>query len=132
MTGWNLPPGCTYADIERAYGGDGPCAVCGQPVDACLCPCCPVCDSIGDPTCYDEHGLVRSQEQIDAKAAMDDARAVEDAAEQDWADAEFLFDSFGFDSGTVKAMSTIERDCWISLGQAMPDDLAYGSGWVYR
>jgi hypothetical protein len=21
MTGWNLPPGCTDADIDRAYGG---------------------------------------------------------------------------------------------------------------
>jgi hypothetical protein len=22
MTGWNLPPGCTDADIDRAFGGD--------------------------------------------------------------------------------------------------------------
>ena len=21
MTGWNLPPGCTDADVDRAYGG---------------------------------------------------------------------------------------------------------------
>jgi hypothetical protein len=25
MTGWNLPPGCTNADIERAMGGDEEC-----------------------------------------------------------------------------------------------------------
>ena len=24
MTGWNLPPGCTNADIDRAMGGDDP------------------------------------------------------------------------------------------------------------
>jgi hypothetical protein len=22
MTGWNLPPGCTQSDIDRAFGGD--------------------------------------------------------------------------------------------------------------
>jgi hypothetical protein len=25
MTGWNLPPGCTDADIDRAMGGDEEC-----------------------------------------------------------------------------------------------------------
>ena len=25
MTGWNLPPGCTQADIDRAMGWDEPC-----------------------------------------------------------------------------------------------------------
>ena len=25
MTGWNLPPGCTDADIDRAFGGDEEC-----------------------------------------------------------------------------------------------------------
>lgn len=28
--GWDLPPGCTQRDIERAMGADGPdCALCG-------------------------------------------------------------------------------------------------------
>lgn len=25
MTGWNLPPGCTQADIDRAFGGEDEC-----------------------------------------------------------------------------------------------------------
>ena len=29
MTGWNLPPGCTNADIDRAMGGDVQCFGCG-------------------------------------------------------------------------------------------------------
>ena len=34
MTGWNLPPGCTDADIDRAMGGDDPCcAGCGKQTD---------------------------------------------------------------------------------------------------
>ncbi len=31
MPGWNLPPGCTDADVDRAMGGDEPrCYVCGE------------------------------------------------------------------------------------------------------
>lgn len=29
MSGWNLPPGVTDADIDRAMGGEAPCAFCG-------------------------------------------------------------------------------------------------------
>jgi len=45
---------------------DLPCEVCGQSVDNCICPECPVCAYQGDPKCYDPstHGLVRTQEQI--------------------------------------------------------------------
>ena len=112
MTGWNLPPGCTNADIEAAFGGDGPCDVCGQDVDHCICPECPVCRGVGDPICYDggfrcdqigpldnyrqchvsfkhmhyrlaAHGLVRTPEQIAAKTEADAALAAE-AAEDRW------------------------------------------------
>jgi DNA-directed RNA polymerase subunit RPC12/RpoP len=35
MTGWNLPPGCTDADIDRALGGDDPrCSECGAETQA--------------------------------------------------------------------------------------------------
>ena len=37
MTGWNLPDGCTNADIDRAMGGDSPrCSNehCGLEVDS--------------------------------------------------------------------------------------------------
>jgi hypothetical protein len=34
MTGWNLPPGCTTDDIERAMGVDEPrCQKCGKETD---------------------------------------------------------------------------------------------------
>lgn len=34
MTGWNLPPGCTQADIDRAMGGDEPrCWACHDETD---------------------------------------------------------------------------------------------------
>ena len=33
-TSWNLPPGCTQADIDRAMGGDEPqCFGCGTALD---------------------------------------------------------------------------------------------------
>jgi hypothetical protein len=78
----NLPPGCTVRDIERAFGEEGPCGVCGQSVDDCICPECPVCDAQGDPFCYDHHGLVRSFGQV-ALFAEAEARAIEDAAAED-------------------------------------------------
>jgi len=31
---WNLPPGCTDADVDRAMGGDEPrCWACGEETD---------------------------------------------------------------------------------------------------
>jgi hypothetical protein len=41
-----------------------PCEVCGRPSQDCLCPECPACGTVGDPACYEHHGLVRSEEQI--------------------------------------------------------------------
>lgn len=73
--GWDLPPGVTHRMIED-QAASGPCAICGQNVDAdeCICPECPVCGGIGDPGCYkvkgqgwnhlkENHGLVRTEEQ---------------------------------------------------------------------
>ena len=35
MTGWNLPPGCTQADIDRAMGQDDVrCQGCGEEVES--------------------------------------------------------------------------------------------------
>ena len=60
--GWSLPPGVT------TLPGEEPCIceICCQDVDAdeCICPECPECGSQGDPKCYEEHGLVRTEEQI--------------------------------------------------------------------
>ena len=40
---------------------DSPCEVCGKDIDLCECPECPKCGSIGDPKCYEEHGLNREE-----------------------------------------------------------------------
>ena len=57
--GWDLPPGCSQADIDRAAGMGQPCEMCGQSVDNddCICEECPVCFSYGDPYCYEHHGM---------------------------------------------------------------------------
>lgn len=63
MFGWSLPPGVTQRMIDEQCE-DGPCAVCGRSIDACLCPECPTCGAQGDPSCYDHHDLTRSAFQI--------------------------------------------------------------------
>lgn len=63
--GWSYPPGAAndpFAPYNQT--DDGPCAVCGQPVDDCVCPECPVCTSQGNPACYQHHGMVRSFAQV--------------------------------------------------------------------
>jgi hypothetical protein len=76
MAGWNLPPGCTDADIERAYGGEGPCAVCGQALEACVCPECGTCGAQGDPKCYADHGLRLSKAQEIARSQVREAQLI--------------------------------------------------------
>jgi hypothetical protein len=88
--GWSLPPGCSHRDIERAAGGDGPCEVCGDMVDDCICPeCpeCPECGTFGDPKCYAGHGLAMTEKQKLSLAWNeaiweDDARAQERGVEE--------------------------------------------------
>jgi hypothetical protein len=41
-----------------------PCEVCGHWAHDCICPECPTCGAAGDPACYAQHGLVRSEAQI--------------------------------------------------------------------
>lgn len=52
----NLPPGVTSSDIA-AMSEEGPCEVCGQAVEHCLCEPCPVCNTLGDPDCYESLGM---------------------------------------------------------------------------
>jgi len=74
--GWSYPPGCHRLPWDEDY----PCEVCAQDVDDCICPECPECGCQGDPSCYLEHGLRRSEEQkflneIAKRQWEDDARA---------------------------------------------------------
>jgi hypothetical protein len=61
----------------------GPCDVCGRAAEACVCPECPVCRVMGNPTCYADagtsgsHGLRRSDAQLQA-LWIGEARAAED------------------------------------------------------
>lgn len=59
--GWSYPPGCSGLPDDET-----PCPICGLFGDKCICPECPICFSFGDPHCYEHHGLVRSQEQIES------------------------------------------------------------------
>jgi hypothetical protein len=89
MTGWNLPPGVTYAMIDDIFD-DQPCDVCGQYTGVCVCPECPICGSYGDPNCYDHlpggHGLVRSPEQVELRSAAERRWQEEWAAESAYAE----------------------------------------------
>jgi len=62
----------TYYEQE-----EGPCQCCGRPVDDCICPECEQCGGVGDPKCYEEHGLVLSEQQLQGQ--RDTARAIEKA-----------------------------------------------------
>lgn len=60
--GWSYPPGVTGNEPEIS-GDYGPCEICGQAVDDCVCPECSICNAYGDPFCYINHGLKRTEEQ---------------------------------------------------------------------
>lgn len=71
--------------IPDDYGlYDAFCEICGNEAGSCICPECPVCGVTGDPRCYQEHGLKRTQEQISnseriLKEAYQDGIKSEDA-----------------------------------------------------
>ena len=54
MSGFNLPPGCGTLPGEE---DDDWCIVCHNDLDHCVCPRCPECDEIGNPSCYIEDYL---------------------------------------------------------------------------
>lgn len=89
--GWWYPPGAA-SDPSAPYNqDDGPCPVCGQMEENCICTECPKCGAIGDPFCYDggkrhqrnprsgkttfrkrqSHGMVRTSEQIASLAKVE-------------------------------------------------------------
>lgn len=55
------------------YDEDYPCEVCGEYEDKCICPECPVCGDYGNPDCYLNHGMKRTEEQkFNAEVIMRD------------------------------------------------------------
>lgn len=96
LFGWDLPPGCTSGDIERAMGGDERCAVCGLDADACICPECPKCGEVGRIACYaitkDEFPelrprMARPGERIRKRSVLQQLRFGGSATEEEWVDA---------------------------------------------
>ena len=82
--GWDYPPGCHSVPGDEP---DPPCDICGGDPDGdCICPECPECGANGDPICYDQHGLVRSQAQIDGLAELKVEQLAEDAMYDRWAE----------------------------------------------
>jgi hypothetical protein len=75
--GWWYPPGAA-GDPNAPYNQeDGPCEVCGQAIDDCICPECPCCGATGDLICYTSHGLVRSFAQVALRAQAEEAWRIE-------------------------------------------------------
>ena len=82
-------PSLDPPDDYRPY-----CEVCGRSVDAdeCICPECPECGASGDPKCYEDHGLIRTQEQINRRRETDEyldrLNQYEGEPQMDWESAE--------------------------------------------
>ncbi|MDA8139796.1 MAG: hypothetical protein M0036_14190 [Desulfobacteraceae bacterium] len=80
--GWSYPPGCSGPPDDD---GVAPCEICGEPIDNCICPVCPVCGAFGDPDCYLVHGMRRTEEQKLGRAITDrDNKAEIDAQNKFW------------------------------------------------
>jgi hypothetical protein len=62
MFGWDYPPGCHGTPWDDAEI----CQVCGFDVDSCICPPCKECGETGNPTCYESHGMTRTDAQVQA------------------------------------------------------------------
>lgn len=58
--GWSLPAGCDVLPGEET----GYCEVCGKTEYTCVCPECVICGEVGNKKCYEEHGMVVTEEQI--------------------------------------------------------------------
>ena len=81
--GWSLPPGCSMRDIDPP---EQPCEVCGEYPDNCICPECPICYDYGNPRCYLEHGLRRTEEQKFHKEVQRRFWHEEFLAQKEWED----------------------------------------------
>ena len=79
MTGWNLPPGCTTADIDRAAGGDLPEAECGwcdavfnwmpEDIDESAPEECGTCMELDDESVWDILGFTYREDRRDWRGA---------------------------------------------------------------
>ncbi len=117
--GWSLPPGCGRLPGEEPIG---PCDVCGRDPESfnldscCICPECQECGSQGDPKCYDQHGMVRTPEQISSRAAFDDRLRIELEGESKRAEeAERSAKEWEEEQVAIEAQ---EKERWANLTEA--------------
>lgn len=115
--GWSLPPGCTHAMIEDQFA-DRPCAICGQWPDDCICPECPQCGEYGNPHCYEEHGLVRTEEQIKSLADREKAWDLDNYSMHMYACQQCLSDWLGIPYWELPPMSDLELECRADIALA--------------
>ena len=59
-----------------------PCDVCGLSEDGCICTLCPVCGIAGDISCYEQHGLVRTERQVHYRELMDELIELEETEDE--------------------------------------------------
>lgn len=89
--GWSYPPGCNGPPDDP----DGPCEVCGESLDNCICPECSFCFDIGNPACYINHGMRRTELQKFYKLISD--RMLEDEFQASLDQAQAQYDEWAKD-----------------------------------
>ena len=70
--GSSYPPGAANDPNAPYNQEDPPCEVCGGFDDKCICPECSVCQEFGNPKCYVEHGLKKTDAQITQREALEE------------------------------------------------------------
>ena len=55
--GWSTSPNNPKNSDRHVLDGDPYCEVCREWPENCVCPECPLCGEIGNPTCYQEVDL---------------------------------------------------------------------------
>lgn len=94
LFGWSYPPGAANDPNAPWNQETPPCDVCGNTLETsaggCICQECHICGVAGDPLCYEYHGLIRTQAQIDGRLALE--AEYQKQAEADRAEAEYWTD----------------------------------------
>lgn len=72
--GWSLPPGCGTLPGEDDY-----CEVCEREAGDCICPECPVCGVAGDPDCYVNGHMAKTDRSEDIRELYQQVGAAMDA-----------------------------------------------------
>lgn len=84
---------------------DMPCEVCGESPDNCICTECQECGSYGDPECYIEHGLRRTEEQkfnLEIFRRAEEKAAIEENKMWDEYEQEYEDFQSGWDDPTLQ------------------------------